>query len=82
VRSVGRRSPLSAATDCAYVAAVNTQLGPGGSGLQVASLTWRCNVSNTTTATDVAVIDPAFSAAARYPLAAFLAGSRGLSREA
>jgi hypothetical protein len=39
-------------------------------------------VSNTTTATDVAVIDPAFSDAARYPLAAFLAGSRGLSREA
>jgi site-specific recombinase XerD len=39
-------------------------------------------VSNTTTTTDVAVIDSAFSAAERYALAAFLAGYRGLTREA
>jgi hypothetical protein len=35
-------------------------------------------VSNTTTTTDVAVIDLAFSDAERYALAAFLAGYRGL----
>jgi hypothetical protein len=39
-------------------------------------------VSNTTTTTDVAVIDLAFSTAERYALAAFLAGYRGLTREA
>ena len=37
---------------------------------------------NTTTTTDVAVIDLAFSDAERYALAAFLAGYRGLTREA
>ena len=39
-------------------------------------------MSNTTTTTDVAVIDLAFSTAERYALAAFLAGYRGLTREA
>jgi hypothetical protein len=39
-------------------------------------------VSNTTITTDVAVIDLAFSDAERYALAAFLAGYRGLTREA
>jgi site-specific recombinase XerD len=39
-------------------------------------------MSNTTRSTDVAVIDPAFSDAERYALAAFLAGYRGLTRDA
>ena len=39
-------------------------------------------MSNTTTTTDVGVIDLAFSDAERYALAAFLAGYRGLTREA
>jgi site-specific recombinase XerD len=39
-------------------------------------------VPNTTTTTDVAVIDLAFSDAERYALAAFLASYRGLTREA
>jgi len=39
-------------------------------------------MSTTTTTTDVAVIDLAFSDAERYALAAFLAGYRGLTREA
>jgi hypothetical protein len=36
----------------------------------------------TTTPTTVAVVDPVFSDAERYALAAFLAGYRGLTREA
>jgi hypothetical protein len=39
-------------------------------------------VTTTTPTTDVAVVDPAFSDAERYALAAFLAGYRGLTREA
>ena len=39
-------------------------------------------MSNTTTTTDVGVIDLAFSDAERYALAAFLASYRGLTREA
>jgi hypothetical protein len=39
-------------------------------------------VTTTTTTTDVAVVDPEFSDAERYALAAFLAGYRGLTREA
>ncbi len=39
-------------------------------------------MTTTTPTTDVAVIDPAFSDAERYALAAFLAGYRGLTREA
>jgi hypothetical protein len=41
-------------------------------------LTWRCNVTTTTPTTEVAVVDPAFSDAERYALAAFLAGYRRL----
>jgi len=39
-------------------------------------------VTTTTPTTDLAVVDPAFSDAERYALAAFLAGYRGLTREA
>jgi len=39
-------------------------------------------VTTTTRTTDVAVVDPAFSDAERYALAAPLAGYRGLTREA
>jgi site-specific recombinase XerD len=39
-------------------------------------------VTNTTTTPDVAVVDPAFSDAERYALAAFLGGYQGLTREA
>src|SRR3954462_10629532 len=39
-------------------------------------------MANTTTTTGVAVIDLAFSDAERYALAAFLAGYRGLTRDA
>ena len=39
-------------------------------------------MTTTTPTTDLAVVDPAFSDAERYALAAFLAGYRGLTREA
>jgi integrase/recombinase XerD len=39
-------------------------------------------MTTTTPMTEVAVVDPAFSDAERYALAAFLAGYRGLTREA
>jgi integrase len=39
-------------------------------------------VTTTTATTKVAVVDPVFSDAERYALAAFLAGYRGLTREA
>ena len=39
-------------------------------------------MTTTTPTTDVAVVDPAFADAERYALAAFLAGYRGLTREA
>jgi site-specific recombinase XerD len=39
-------------------------------------------VSTTTRASEVAIVAPAFSDAKRYALAAFLAGYRGLTREA
>jgi integrase/recombinase XerD len=39
-------------------------------------------MTTTTPTTEVAVVDPAFSDAERYALAAFLAGYRGLTREA
>jgi integrase/recombinase XerD len=39
-------------------------------------------MTTTTPTTEVAVVDPAFSGAERYALAAFLAGYRGLTREA
>jgi integrase/recombinase XerD len=45
-------------------------------------MTWRCHVTTTTPTTDVAVVDPQFSDAEHYALAAFLAGYRGLTRDA
>lgn len=39
-------------------------------------------MTTTTPATDVAIVDPQFSDAERYALAAFLAGYRGLTRDA
>ena len=39
-------------------------------------------MTTTTTTTDVAVVDPEFSDAERYALAAFLAGYRGSTSEA
>ena len=39
-------------------------------------------MTTTTTTTEVAVVDPAFSDPERYALAAFLAGYRGLTRDA
>ena len=44
-------------------------------------LTWRCHLTTTPT-TDVAVVDPVFSDVEQYALAAFLAGYRGLTRDA
>ncbi len=44
-------------------------------------LTWRCHMTTTPT-TEVAVVDPVFSDVERYALAAFLAGYRGLTRDA
>jgi hypothetical protein len=39
-------------------------------------------VTTTTTSTAITVVDPEFSDAERYALAAFLAGYRGLTRDA
>jgi len=39
-------------------------------------------VTNTTTTTEVAVVEPEFSDPERYALAAFLASYRGLTRDA
>jgi len=64
------------------LAVLNVQLGPGGFRSPGPGLTWRCYVSNTTMTTDVVVIDLAFSDAERQALAALLAGSRGLTRDA
>jgi integrase/recombinase XerD len=57
-------------------------LGPGPAQLPGASLAGRCPMTTATPSTALVTIQPAFTDAERVALAGFLAGYRGLTREA
>src|SRR3984957_20309751 len=73
-----RGSSSAAGVRCGH----RSSLGPAAPAFQVPAVSWRCPMAATTPSTSLVPVQPVLTDAERLALAGFLAGYRGLTREA